>query len=287
MLKLATLLLLIPAAAEAGANAYTVQHGVVFSREPRLKMNIYTPNNGQTGRPAVVLIHGGSWLYGTRYQLHWYGRNLARRGYVAAAIDYRMMPRNAFPACLQDCKLAVQWLKANADKYGIDPERIGALGNSAGGHLTALLAATTPEDGFEPASGLDESSAIKTAIVLYGVSDMSYYRKPRGYIRLFGLTSRFVRNFVTRAYKGSGDPYDAASPTHYADKNMCPTLFVHGKKDNLVPYGQTLAFYNQLRSDRVPTRLLTVPHGHAFDFFKPRARKKLFPELVKFLDEHL
>jgi len=269
------------------ADDYNVQHGVVFNQSPRLKMNIYTPNDGKTNRPAVVLIHGGSWLYGTRYQLYWYGRNLAREGYVAASIDYRMMPRNPFPACLQDCKLAVQWLRANAEKYGIDPKRIGTLGNSAGGHLTALLAATTPEDKLEPDPGLHQSSAIKAAIVLYGVSDMSYYRKPQGYIRLFGLTSRFVKNFVTRKYEGSGDPYDAASPTFYADENMCPTLFVHGKKDNLVPYGQTLAFYNQLRRDGVPTRLLTVSHGHAFDFFKPKARKRLFPQLVSFLDEHL
>lgn len=268
---------------------YVVHKGVVYNHPARkdLKLTIFEPNGGGNSRPAVVLIHGGSWLYGTRYQLHWYGKQLARNGYVAASVDYRMMPGYAFPDCLHDCKLAVEWLRANAATYGIDPARIGALGNSAGGHLTALLASTGPEDGLEPPGGPGTSSAIQAAVVLYGVSDMSYYRDPRGYVRLFGLTPRFVRDFVTRDYSGGADAYAAASPVHYADGSMCPTLFIHGTKDNLVPYGQTVAFYEQVRDAGVPTRLVTVPHGHAFDFFVPKARASIWPDILAFLDTHL
>jgi acetyl esterase/lipase len=270
-------------------DGYSVHRGVVYNHPARkpLKMTVFTPDDGRELHPAVLLIHGGGWLLGTRYQLDWYGRHLARHGYVAATVDYRMMPRYAFPECLHDCKLGVMWLRANAAEYGIDPERIGAFGNSAGGHLTALLAATTPEDGFEPPSSPAVSSAIQTAVVLYGVTDMSYYKNPEGYIRLFGFTSRFIGNFVTRRYRGDGDAFDAASPVHYADASMCPTLFIHGTEDNLVPYGQTVAFYGQLLRSGVPARLITVSHGHAFDFFVPGARARIFPEIVEFLDTHL
>ena len=96
--------------------------------------------------PGVVLIHGGAWLFGTRYQLHWYGSRLARAGYVAASINYRMLPMYPFPYCIHDCKAAVRWLRLHADEYGIDPERIAAFGNSAGGHLAGLLATTRPRD---------------------------------------------------------------------------------------------------------------------------------------------
>jgi len=270
-------------------DGYSVRRGVVYNHPARkpLKLTIFSPNDGTEKHPAVLLIHGGGWLFGTRYQLDWYGRQLARHGYVAATIDYRMMPRYAFPDCLHDCKLGVMWLRSNAAAYGIDPERIGALGNSAGGHLTALLGATKPEDGLEPAGAAGVSSSIRAAVVLYGVSDMSYYRNPTGYIRLFGVTSQFIKNFVTRDYHGEGDAFDAASPVHYADESMCPTLFIHGTKDNLVPYGQTVAFYNQLRRLGVPTRLITVCHGHAFDFLVPGARARIFPDILEFLDTHL
>ena len=279
----------VPTPVSWAEDAYPIHKGVVYNHPARkpLKMTIFMPNDGLAKHPAVLLIHGGSWMYGTRYQLDWYGRELARHGYLAATIDYRMMPRYAFPDCLYDCKLGVMWLRANAAAYGIDPERIGALGNSAGGHLAALLASTAPEDGLEPLSAPAVSSEVQTAVVLYGVTDMSYYRNPQGYVRLFGLTPRFIKNFVTRRYRGEGDAFDAASPAHYADESMCPTLFIHGTEDNLVPYGQTVAFYGQLRRAGVPTRLITVSHGHAFDFFVPGARARIFPEILKFLDAHL
>lgn len=288
----AVLLLVAAAAFPASAlDAVTVHGGVVFNRPDRkpLKMTIFTPAGEVAGsvRPAVLLIHGGSWLYGSRYQLHWYGRQLARRGYVAASLDYRMMPRYAFPDCLHDCKAAVRFLRRNAAAYGIDPGRIAVMGNSAGGHLAALIAATHPEDGLEGAGAGEEPSSVQAAVVLYGVTDMSYYRNPSGYIRMFGMTAKFIDNFVTRRYTGSGNPYDAASPAHYADERMCPTLFIHGTKDNLVPYGQTVAFAGQLSRAGVPVRLITVRHGHAFDFLVPGARAGIFPEIVQFLDDRL
>lgn len=111
---------------------------------------MYVPDDDSTAlRPGIVLIHGGGWMLGTRYQQSWYCRNFARNGYVVMTIDYRLMPKCAFPDCLHDCKAAVRWLRLNAERYRIDPNHIITFGASAGGHLAALLATTEPGDGLE------------------------------------------------------------------------------------------------------------------------------------------
>jgi len=289
------LVVLVAAEAALGAPAFAARdytaERVTYARPngKRLTMTLFVPRaGGQTLRPAVVLIHGGAWVFGTRRQLHWYGRRLAEKGYVAASINYRLMPWHGFPACLHDSKAAVRWLRIHATHYGVDPGRIAVLGNSAGGHLTALLATTRPADGLEGGENPGPSSAVQAAVNLYGVADMSYYRHPRGYIRLFGLTARFADRFVGGKREDDGqNPYDLASPTYYAHPNTCPMLFVHGTKDNQVPYGQSVAFCEQLRRLGVPTRLITVPYGHAFDFLHHRTRGYVFTEILGFLQEHL
>lgn len=274
----------------AMAMDYTVKGPVIYA-EPggkRLKMTLFLPKaNGDQHRPGVVLIHGGAWLFGTRRQLQWYGRRFAENGYVAAAVSYRMMPRFPFPHCAHDCKAAVRWMRIHADDYGIDCDRIAVLGNSAGGHLAALLATTRSEDGLEGDENPGASSAVQAAVDLYGVADMSYYRRPRGYIRLLGFTAKYIDAFVGKGCEEGENPYDAASPANYTHRDACPVLFIHGKKDHFVPYAQSVVFCEQLRRLGVPTRLITVPYGHAFDFFHFKTRKYVFAEILEFLQIHL
>lgn len=280
-------------ALSAWGRDYDVRPRLVYS-EPdgnRLRLTLYLPRDvDPVPRPGIVLIHGGAWVFGTRHQLAPYGHRLAENGYVAATISYRMMPGHGFPDCLHDAKAAVRWMRSHAREYNIDPERIGVIGNSAGGHLATLLATTRPEDGLEGpqgAAGLDVSSAVQACVSLYGVADLSYYRHPEGYIRLAGLTPVFMRNFVGQSVNSVKDPYDSASPITYAHAGMCPVLFVHGTNDHQVPYAQAVSFCEQLRRLGVPTRLITVPYGHAFDYFHLDARADVFKEMLVFLDEHL
>jgi acetyl esterase/lipase len=210
---------------------------------------------------------------------------LAENGYVAAAVSYRMMPKYPFPYCLHDCKAAVRWLRLHASQYRLDPDRIAVLGNSAGGHLAALLATTSSERDLEGPDNPGASSAVQAAVVLYGVADLSYYRHPKGYISMAGLTHAYVKQFVGQP-DDRRDPFDAASPVTYADRSTCPILFVHGSKDGFVPHGQSLAFCEQLERLGVPTRLITVPYGHAFDFFHPRVRAAVFKEILDFLNRY-
>jgi len=261
---------------------------IVYScpNHKNLKMRLYLPEAGEKSNPAVLLIHGGAWIGGWRGLMDWYGKRLAEKGYVAASIGYRRMPKYGFPECLYDCKAAVRYLRLNAVDLNIDPDRIGVLGNSAGGHLAAMLA-TTPDGQLEGPDNPGPSTEVQAAVIMYGVFDLNYYRRPKGYIRLFGFTTRFIRAFVADAPAGPYDSYDAASPATYLGPHVCPMLLVHGKKDKQVPYAQSETVYNQLNRLGVEAQLITVKYGHAFDYFHHKTRKKVFDQILNFLDRHL
>ena len=106
-----------------------------------LKLDVYIPE-GEGPFPAVVVVHGGAWRFGSKGQLAMYARDLAKRGYVSFAINYRLAPQHKSPAQTEDCRDAVRWVRQNGHKYKADPKRIGAMGYSAGGHLVSMLATT-------------------------------------------------------------------------------------------------------------------------------------------------
>jgi len=121
--------------------AIQVERDLVFATVAgqELKLDLARPAEGEGPFPAVVCIHGGGWVGGSRSQMTRTIEVLAGRGYVAITPDYRLAPRHPFPAQVEDCKAAVRWLRANAGKYRVNPERIGAVGLSAGGHLSCML----------------------------------------------------------------------------------------------------------------------------------------------------
>ncbi|MBN2842552.1 MAG: alpha/beta hydrolase, partial [Sedimentisphaerales bacterium] len=126
------------------------------------KLDMAMPvDSGSEQRPALVIIHGGGWASGSKsidvYQNMM--TNYARKGYVIISVGYRLTGETPFPACIEDCKCAVRWLRAHAQEYRIDPERIGAYGHSAGAHLALMLAMTTKEDGLEGDGGWDDFSS--------------------------------------------------------------------------------------------------------------------------------
>ena len=271
---------------------YTVRRGLVYARaEGRpLKMSLYIPESGELGgRPGIVLIHGGAWILGSRYQLAWYCRQFARAGFVVMTIDYRLMPRYAFPKCLHDSKAAVRWLRLHAAELNVDTDRIAAFGESAGGHLAAFLAATRADDRFEGSENPGASSAIRAAISLYGPVDLTCYRDMPSHGPFQNITRRFMVDFGGReGLAPEGTSWEAASPITYASPETAPILFVHGEKDKLVHFEQPRRFYDRLRELGVPTQLIAVPNrGHGFDYVRWRQRGAIFGEMLSFLSEHL
>src|SRR4051812_28996229 len=139
----------------------------------RVAMDVVRPKSaGTEPLPAIVLVHGGGFRAGSRESYLPVAAKLAQRGYVAATVSYRLAPRHQFPAAVEDVKAAVRFLRANAQRYGIDPERIGAMGGSAGGHLVLMLGLTPGEfEGTGP--NREFSSRVSCVVNYYGPTDFT------------------------------------------------------------------------------------------------------------------
>lgn len=253
-----------------------------------LKMTLYFP--GTRGeevtrdRPGMVVIHGGGWVLGTRYQQAWYCREFAKAGYVVMTIDYRMLPRYGFPHCVHDAKAAVRWLRGHADTLRVDPDRIVTFGASAGGHLAGFLAATGPKHGFEGDENPGVSSEVRAGVGLYGVYDLCAIRKHEGVVRAVG--EDLLRRFVGPDTDGR-DAFEAASPVSYVSEETKPFMLVHGTSDMMVPFEQSQVFHDRLKEHRVPTELIAVEgRNHAFDYLHRTQRAEVFGAMLAFLNKH-
>lgn len=209
-------------------------------------------------RPAVVFIHGGAWMSADRTNGTPLVLLLAKHGFVAASIDYRLSGVAGFPAQLEDGKCAVRFLRAHASDYGIDPSRIGVMGGSAGGHLAALVGLTDGESSLEGNGGWSTFSSKVSAVAdLYGVSDLP------GLVQAHKLNPA-VEKLMRGTLAEKPDLYRQASPMHWVKAGAPPFYIAHGDKDETVPIGQSERLAEALRSagTEVTYRVMTgVGHG--------------------------
>lgn len=244
-----------------------------------LKLDLALPP-GDGPFPAVVCLHAGGWVGGDRKQLTRTLGVLSRRGYVAIAPDYRLAPKHRFPACLEDCKAAVRWLRANAAKYRIDPERIGATGPSAGGHLACLLAVTTPDDGLEGRSVPGQRSDVQAVAAFSAPADLTSpavwtpEALTRNLVPLLGGTPKEVP-----------EAYRRASPMSYTPKAAPPMLLVHGSEDRVVPLSQATELARKINRAGGSARLVVLQgEGHTWNGVN---LLRGIDEMLSFLDEVL
>jgi pectinesterase len=207
--------------------------GVTYARygERTLEMDIYRPKGIWGQLPAVVCIHGGGWANGNRASHGRVAQALAARGYVAATISYRLSGEASFPAQIHDCKAAVRFLRANALEYGIDSDSIGAIGLSAGGHLTALLATSAGAKELEGDGGNAMfSSAIQAAVPMGAQTDFLSARTRE--ISAIEERGKIWRQFLGGSQEDKPEAYRLASPLHHLDKNDPPCWFITGETDD-------------------------------------------------------
>lgn len=192
---------------------------------------------GGRPRPGVVVIHGGGWVEGDRSgfasRAHGVPGNIedfAALGFVAAAVNYRLSGEAPFPAALEDCKCAVRWLRAHAKEYDLDPDHVGAYGNSAGGHLALLLGLTAQDAGLEGDGPFrTESSAVQAVVSDSGPIDLTYQYE-RGPLR------QVVGKFLGGPPEGERAAlYRKASPIDRIGKDTPPLLLLYGGADGQVP----------------------------------------------------
>jgi acetyl esterase/lipase len=188
-------------------------------------------------RPAVVVIHGGGWLEGDKssFASRKDGvpgniEDFAELGFVAVTINYRLSSEAPFPAALEDCKCAVRWLRAHAGAYNLDPKRIGAYGNSAGGHLALLLGMVGKDAGLEGDGPYQEHSSVVQAVVSdSGPLDLLEQHRQ-------GALRHVVDQFLGGPLEGKRAAlYKAASPVHQISPQTPPLLLIYGGADEQVP----------------------------------------------------
>ena len=229
-----------------------------------LKLDLYLPDPRPADPvPLVLWVHGGAWRAGSKDTT--YAPETLGEAYAVASIDYRLSQQAVFPAQIHDVKAAVRWLRAHADLYGLDPERFGAWGSSAGGHLVALLGTSCGHDDLEGAVGghLEESSCVQAVCDFFGPTDFSVLLDQRG--------GRDPRRLMPEDELVGGpiEEYEAlallASPITHVTADDPPFLIMHGGDDPTVPVEQSIAFDQALRDAGVGSTLLIIDGaGHGF-----------------------
>lgn len=206
---------------------------VAFARygKRELAMDIYRPLDAWGRLPAIICIHGGGWAQGNRRNHAHLAQALASRGFVTATISYRLSGEAPFPAAIHDCKAAVRYLRANADELGIDPDRIGATGLSAGGHLTALLATSGDVPELEGSGGSQSfSSRIQAAVPMGAQTDLLSDRVKT--VSASTDKGPIWRKFLSGTQVERPDLYRLASPLEHLDPKDPPCLFLTGENDD-------------------------------------------------------
>ena len=198
---------------------------------------------GETPRPAVVFVHGGGWRSGDKGGGQWRSLPLrfAAQGYVCISLNYRLTDEAPFPACVEDVKCAVRWLRANAEKYNVDPKRIGAYGNSAGAHLVSMLGLVGPDIGLEGDGPYqDQASLVQSVCCSATPTDFTNWGGARDNSFLKrGLLAGSDETFAERAKK--------ASPITHVRADAPPFLVVHGTNDRTVPIAHGDRFVEALK----------------------------------------
>jgi|HubBroStandDraft_3_1064219.scaffolds.fasta_scaffold118289_2 acetyl esterase/lipase len=291
-------LAMLLAAGQAAAAEYEIANhaDLVFAEHDGVKLvgDLYLPK-GRTKAPVLVAVHGGGWQIGARAFYRYWGLFLARNGYAVFAIDYRLAKAGVFPAAVYDTKAAIQFVRAKAGEYDLDAERIGLIGDSAGAHLSALVALAG--DQFNSAYPDDANAAVsakvKAVVGFYGVYDMHAQW-------MHDLVSRpndkIVEKFLGASPMQNRRLYFDASPISYAtvDRNQVRFLLIHGTDDDIVdPPSQSGAFLTALTQAGFFVRRIVIPgagHFWSADPFEsePHSYSALaIPRLLRFLETSL
>jgi acetyl esterase/lipase len=264
-----------------------IQRDLVYKRinGRELRLDLYCPQNASSPSPVILWIFAGGWSHGRKEQ-HIPVISFLSDGYAVVSIELRLSGEAPFPAQIEDCKAAVRWLRANAAKYNLDADRIGAGGHSGGGHLSALLGTSGGVQELEGSGdNMSYSSRVQAVCDVSGPSDLlrlyhdasdpSTGTKPKAISYINALLGGPAEQNKTKAI--------AASPITYVSKDDPPFLIIHGEKDVGVPASQGESLAAALKAAGVETTLETTPRGHSVGLESPT----LLPIVKAFFDKYL
>jgi len=265
-----------------------------------LTLDLYLPPEGGPKKPVVVFIHGGAWRSRTARDGGVFRdfpavlASVAARNYVVASVNYRFSDEARFPAAVQDVALAIRWLRAHSDRYGLDTNRFVAWGSSAGGQIAALLGTACGAPAFEPPAPADAKGSLPSVCVQgvidwYGLIDLESDGKDLGKTDVPDYVKMYLGCELSQCPAGWAR---SASPLPYIDAKDPPFLIQHGAADITVSPSQSKRLYAALRAAGVPAEIVIYPgvaHGFAKvpgggpdDAINKQAMDKVFEYLARY-----
>ncbi len=258
----------------------------------QLKMTVFVPRT-RAKKAAVVYYPGGGFTSSDHEKFLEMRYALARAGFVVAACEYRTVP-DKFPALVNDAKAAVRFLRAHADEYGIDPDRIGILGDSAGGYLVQMMGATNGEKTWDVGDFLDQSSDVQAVVSIYGISDLASIGEGLGQDAVHhspAVTEALLLNGPAfKEFAGASITADAekaknASPIGHVDGSEPPFLLMHGSADKVVSPLQSRRMYEALKAAKTDVEYVLVREAGHGDL--PWYQPSIISRVVNFFTEKL
>lgn len=261
-------------AAEAAAPAVAeiqIRKDIVYGRAGGvdLKLDLAVPASGAGPFPAILYFHGGGWQAGNKWHGHGWIRAFAAQGYVGASVGYRFAPEFKWPAQVHDAKAAVRYLRAHARELNLDPERIGAAGDSAGAYLALMLGVTDPRDGLEGDGGNPGfSSRVQAVATYYTATDFTNLGKSKPDPKTEADTFKYYKKSIAEVmtdFLGTKDPADPIlkkiSALPYVDRSDAPTIIFQGDADPIVRPEHAELLDRAMTAAGVSHELVMVPGG--------------------------
>jgi acetyl esterase/lipase len=269
---------------------------IVFAEHDGTKLvgDLYLPK-GRSRVPVLVAVHGGGWQIGNKQFYRYWGLFLARAGYAVFAVDYRLGKPGVYPAAVYDVRAAVQFIRAKAGEFDLDPDRIGLVGDSAGAHLASLVALAGDQfnTAYRDDANANVAANVKCVIGFYGVYDMHAQWTHDLVTR---PNDKIVEKFLGASPMQNRRVYFDASPISYAtvDHNQLRFLLIHGTDDDIVDSPtQSGAFLTALTQSGFFVRRIIIPgagHFWSADPFEsePHSYSAMaIPRLMRFLETSL
>lgn len=256
-----------PGAASLGVIPLDTQTST-YEYAPGLFIDVVKPGTNQP-LPAIVWLHGGGWRLGDRAGRPDLTLHFAAHGYVMASIDYRLAPATRHPGQLHDVRAAVRWLRTHADSHGVDPDRIGLWGSSAGGHLAALTGVRSRVAQLPGEASSATSAAVQAVVDGYGPADLTVTANPEA-------TDTPEATLLGGAIPDRLDAARDASPALHVATGAPPFLIMHGADDDLVPPAHSAALFNALAAHGNEAALYVI-EGFGHGFFNPGGVLELGP----------
>ena len=256
------------------------------TKNPRQALDLYLPASpkGAGPLPVVVNIHGGAWLGGDKSGIGAIAGLVSSGDYAGVSVGYRLSGEAAWPSQIHDCKAAIRWIGANAEKYHLDPDRIGVIGGSAGGHLVAMLGTSGGVEALEGDLGPNKgvSSKVRCVVDEFGPAELATMGDAPSSTDHNSPTSPESK-LLGAPIRQNPEKAKDASPIAYVSKDDPPFLIIHGDKDMTVPFDQSERLTKALKGAGVEVLFIRVKDGGHGGFRNPEIPRRV----RQFFDKHL